>query len=237
MFDDLRARLAERRITLELTEAARRFIAEQGFDPVYGARPLRRFIAHEVETRIGRALLARRRPRRRRRSASTCATASSPSPTRTRRPRATPQGPEYWVLGTGCAPPVRLSSRGGSAAGCRAGRLLRWDPVPPDLAVAPSPQRRGLPTGQRAEPASRHTVGRPVPYFRLRVHASWASPSSGAGAGTHVHWSGRMLTGTLLVGLGFSTSSRELSTTTYWASIMSTRLCRLRCGFGGTLAF
>ena len=37
--------------------AARRHIAEQGFDPVYGARPLRRFIAHEVETRIGRALL------------------------------------------------------------------------------------------------------------------------------------------------------------------------------------
>ena len=45
-------------MTLEVTEAARRFIAEQGFDPVYGARPLRRFIAHEVETRIGRALLA-----------------------------------------------------------------------------------------------------------------------------------------------------------------------------------
>ena len=57
MFDDLRARLAERRMTLEVTEEARRFIAEQGFDPVYGARPLRRFIAHEVETRIGRALL------------------------------------------------------------------------------------------------------------------------------------------------------------------------------------
>ena len=36
---------------------ARRFIAEEGYDPVYGARPLRRFIAHEVETRIGRALL------------------------------------------------------------------------------------------------------------------------------------------------------------------------------------
>ena len=50
----------------------RRYIAEQGFDPVYGARPLRRFIAHEVETRIGRALLERRRPRRRRRSASSC---------------------------------------------------------------------------------------------------------------------------------------------------------------------
>ena len=35
-----------------------RLVAAQGFDPVYGARPLRRFIAHEVETRIGRALLA-----------------------------------------------------------------------------------------------------------------------------------------------------------------------------------
>jgi ATP-dependent Clp protease ATP-binding subunit ClpB len=57
MFDDLRSRLADRRLTLELTEDARRFIAEQGFDPVYGARPLRRFISHEVETRIGRALL------------------------------------------------------------------------------------------------------------------------------------------------------------------------------------
>ena len=43
---------------LELTEDARRFIAGQGFDPVYGARPLRRFIAREVETRIGRALLS-----------------------------------------------------------------------------------------------------------------------------------------------------------------------------------
>jgi ATP-dependent Clp protease ATP-binding subunit ClpB len=58
MFGDLRARLADRQIRLELTEAARHYIAEQGFDPVYGARPLRRFIAREVETPIGRALLA-----------------------------------------------------------------------------------------------------------------------------------------------------------------------------------
>ena len=56
-FDELRARLADHRTTLRVTEEARRLIAEQGFDPVYGARPLRRFIAHEVETRIGRALL------------------------------------------------------------------------------------------------------------------------------------------------------------------------------------
>jgi ATP-dependent Clp protease ATP-binding subunit ClpB len=58
MFADLRSRLAERQMTLELSADARRYIAEQGFDPVYGARPLRRFIAREVETRIGRALLA-----------------------------------------------------------------------------------------------------------------------------------------------------------------------------------
>ena len=58
MFDDLRARLADRRMVLELTEAGRRLIADEGFDPVYGARPLRRFISREVETRIARALLA-----------------------------------------------------------------------------------------------------------------------------------------------------------------------------------
>ena len=58
MFTDLRSRLAERQMTLELSPGARRYIAEQGFDPVYGARPLRRFISREVETRIGRALLA-----------------------------------------------------------------------------------------------------------------------------------------------------------------------------------
>jgi ATP-dependent Clp protease ATP-binding subunit ClpB len=58
MFDELRERLAERRMTLDVSEEARRFIARQGFDPVYGARPLRRFIAREVETRIARALLS-----------------------------------------------------------------------------------------------------------------------------------------------------------------------------------
>jgi ATP-dependent Clp protease ATP-binding subunit ClpB len=55
---DVRRRLADRRLELELTDAARVLIAREGYDPVYGARPLRRFIQHEVETRIGRALLA-----------------------------------------------------------------------------------------------------------------------------------------------------------------------------------
>ncbi|MFG2015591.1 ATP-dependent chaperone ClpB [Actinomadura geliboluensis] len=58
MFNDLRARLADRQMRLSIDEDARRLIAEQGFDPVYGARPLRRFIAREVETRLGRALIA-----------------------------------------------------------------------------------------------------------------------------------------------------------------------------------
>jgi ATP-dependent Clp protease ATP-binding subunit ClpB len=58
MLDDLRARLSERQMKLEITDDARHFIARQGYDPVYGARPLRRFISREVETRIGRALLS-----------------------------------------------------------------------------------------------------------------------------------------------------------------------------------
>jgi ATP-dependent Clp protease ATP-binding subunit ClpB len=55
---DVQARLAGRRLTLMLTDAARELVARQGYDPVYGARPLRRYIQREVETRIGRALIA-----------------------------------------------------------------------------------------------------------------------------------------------------------------------------------
>ena len=58
MADGLRTRLADRNMTLDLEEGARAFIARQGFDPVYGARPLRRFIAREVETPVARALIA-----------------------------------------------------------------------------------------------------------------------------------------------------------------------------------
>ncbi|MEA2216272.1 MAG: ATP-dependent Clp protease ATP-binding subunit ClpB, partial [Solirubrobacteraceae bacterium] len=55
---DVRARLADRRVELELSDAATQLIAREGYDPVYGARPLRRFIQREVETRIGRALIS-----------------------------------------------------------------------------------------------------------------------------------------------------------------------------------
>jgi ATP-dependent Clp protease ATP-binding subunit ClpB len=58
MTKDLSRRLEERRVTVDITEAARQFIAKSGYDPVYGARPLRRYIQRELETRIGRALIA-----------------------------------------------------------------------------------------------------------------------------------------------------------------------------------
>ncbi len=58
LMTDLRRRLEDRKVTVELTDAARELIAREGFDPVYGARPLRRFIQREVETRIARALIA-----------------------------------------------------------------------------------------------------------------------------------------------------------------------------------
>ncbi len=56
--EDLRQRLRERRIELEMDEAVRRYIARTGYDPVYGARPLKRFLQRELETRIGRAMIA-----------------------------------------------------------------------------------------------------------------------------------------------------------------------------------
>jgi ATP-dependent Clp protease ATP-binding subunit ClpB len=54
---DVSSRLTERRMRLDLRPAARDLIARRGYDPVYGARPLRRYIQREVETRIGRALI------------------------------------------------------------------------------------------------------------------------------------------------------------------------------------
>lgn len=54
---DLVRRLADRRITLTLSDAVKAYVAEEGFDPVYGARPLKRFIQRELETQIGRALI------------------------------------------------------------------------------------------------------------------------------------------------------------------------------------
>ena len=57
MTEELRERLRDRRLNLEITAAAQEFVAREGFDPVFGARPLKRFLQHELETRIGRALI------------------------------------------------------------------------------------------------------------------------------------------------------------------------------------
>ncbi|TDJ33411.1 MAG: ATP-dependent chaperone ClpB [Gammaproteobacteria bacterium] len=54
----LKARLAEREMVLELTDAALTHLAEAGFDPVYGARPLKRAIQHQLENPLARDILA-----------------------------------------------------------------------------------------------------------------------------------------------------------------------------------
>ncbi len=53
----LRARLTERRISLSVTPAALRYLGERGYDPVYGARPLKRLIQQEIETPMARQLV------------------------------------------------------------------------------------------------------------------------------------------------------------------------------------
>jgi len=54
----LQERLADRRIELQLTDAAREHVAREGYDPVYGARPLKRFLQRQVETALSRKILA-----------------------------------------------------------------------------------------------------------------------------------------------------------------------------------
>ena len=55
---DLNRRLADRDLSLELTEEAERFIVDNAYDPVYGARPLKRYIQKHVETLTARLILS-----------------------------------------------------------------------------------------------------------------------------------------------------------------------------------
>ena len=57
MLDSLRKRVADLGMTLEVTTAAKELLAEKGFDPTYGARPLRRAIQSNVEDRFSEAML------------------------------------------------------------------------------------------------------------------------------------------------------------------------------------
>jgi ATP-dependent Clp protease ATP-binding subunit ClpB len=56
--DRLERRLAERRLQLAVTPDARTWLAERGYDPVYGARPLRRLMQHEIDDALARAILS-----------------------------------------------------------------------------------------------------------------------------------------------------------------------------------
>ena len=56
--DRLAARLHDRRLTLGVTPGARLWLSERGYDPIYGARPLRRLMQHEIDDRLATALIA-----------------------------------------------------------------------------------------------------------------------------------------------------------------------------------
>ena len=57
MLNALRARLKERRLDVQLTDAAKRYIAETGYDPQYGARPLKRLLQSKLETLLARHII------------------------------------------------------------------------------------------------------------------------------------------------------------------------------------
>ena len=58
MVESLRKRLADRALKLEITDAAKQLIISRGYDPLYGARPLRRYLQSSVETLIARTILS-----------------------------------------------------------------------------------------------------------------------------------------------------------------------------------
>ncbi len=58
MIKDLQRRLNDKQLTVSLTERAKSYIVEQGYDPIYGARPLKRYIQRNVETLIAKMIIA-----------------------------------------------------------------------------------------------------------------------------------------------------------------------------------
>ena len=57
MLESLKKRLEEQQISLDVTKPAKDYIIDNGYDPVYGARPLKRFIQHNVETLIAKKII------------------------------------------------------------------------------------------------------------------------------------------------------------------------------------
>lgn len=58
LIKDLNKRLQDKQLSVKLSDTAKAYIAEQGFDPVFGARPLKRFLQRKVETLLGRMMIA-----------------------------------------------------------------------------------------------------------------------------------------------------------------------------------
>lgn len=58
LLEDLNRRLADKELTIELTPAAVDYIVERAYDPVYGARPLKRYLQKHVETLTARLILS-----------------------------------------------------------------------------------------------------------------------------------------------------------------------------------
>ena len=57
LMESVQKRLKDKKISIQLTKEAKEFIADAGYDPVYGARPLRRFLQRELETKLARGIL------------------------------------------------------------------------------------------------------------------------------------------------------------------------------------
>jgi ATP-dependent Clp protease ATP-binding subunit ClpB len=58
LLNSLNKRLEDRKVTVVFTDTAKKWIGEKGYDPTYGARPLKRFLQKQVETQLARALVA-----------------------------------------------------------------------------------------------------------------------------------------------------------------------------------
>jgi len=58
LIHSLNRRLLDRKVSVNFTPAAKKWIGEKGYDPTYGARPLKRFLQKQVETQLARVLIA-----------------------------------------------------------------------------------------------------------------------------------------------------------------------------------
>ena len=56
--NDLKKRLETKQIELSMTDAAKQYIIDNAYDPIYGARPLKRFLQSHVETMLGRKIIS-----------------------------------------------------------------------------------------------------------------------------------------------------------------------------------